>query len=159
MITHATPTEASTLATLRAVKTLGCLKHLLSPLEEAAFAHAYKPFNYSMRGHSLYISAWGCRELMESTSHKLKTLETLEYQDRLCATVSPRHREALFDPRVILSLPPRLRNRLCRLECYSLFAIMRKGRAFFEKEQRFTASAMKALEQAFKIREAKQLFQ
>lgn len=49
-------------------------------------------------------------------------------------------------------------NRLCQLECYSLFGIMRKGRAFFEKEQRFTASAMKAPEQAFEADEAKQLF-
>lgn len=158
MTVHRKPTRTNAPDALRAVETLGILKHLLSPLEEAAFAHDYQPFTYSKQGYTLYISAWGCKELMESTSHKLRTLKTLEYEDRLCADILLKHREALFDPRIILSLPPRLRIRLCRLGCYSLFAIMQKGRRFFAVDQRFTAYAMRTLDQAFERCEAKHLF-
>lgn len=158
MTTPRAQTESETLLTLTTAKALGLLKHLLSPLEEAAFVHGYKPFHYTIRGHRLYISAWGCKELRESTSRKRQLLETLEYQDRICLTVPLRHREALFDPRIVLSLPPRLRNRLCRLGCYNLFFILQKGRAFFEVEEGFTTHAMNSLDKAFEACEAKALF-
>jgi hypothetical protein len=150
--------DSETMAALKAAKAFGLLKHLLSPLEEAAFNHAYKPFSYIICGHRLYVSAWGSKELLESSCRKLQILETLECQDRLCATVPLKHREALFDPRIILSLPPRLRNRLCRLGCYSLFAIMQRGRRFFEVEEGFTAHAINTLDQAFEKHQAKHLF-
>lgn len=159
MTTSRKQPDSETLAALKAAKAFGLLKHLLSPLEEAAFNHAYKPFNYIIRGHRLYVSALACKELQESTGRKLRLLEMLEYQDRLCATVPLKNREALFDPRIILSLPPRLRNRLCRLGCYSLFAIMQRGRRFFEVEEGFTVHAINTLDQAFEKQEVKHLFQ
>jgi integrase len=53
------------------------------------------------------------------------------------------------DPAVVLFLHPQLRNRLCRLELYSLFVIMQKGRNYFLKDQKFSKGAMKTLNALF----------
>lgn len=134
---------------LQALEATGILRHLLSPLENAAYQNQFKPFQYPIHNHDLYISGWGCKELLESCMHKLRLLEQLEYYDRQCADIPLKHREEFFDPRVILSLHPQLRNCLCKLSCYNLFTVMKKGRTFFEKEQKFTKKSLKIIQNLF----------
>ena len=67
-------------------------------------------------------------------------------------------REVMDDPQEVLSLNPRLRNNLLRLDCYTLFGISKKGRRYFTREQKFTKNNMAALDALFAANNCSHLF-
>src|SRR4051812_35540593 len=130
------------LALLRTKRSKQVLKHILSPLEEAAMRRNYQPFTYNLDGARAYISASMCRHLVRATTQKVELLRLAIEKDELAKNIPYKLREVFDDPRIILSLPPRLRNTLCRLECYTLFTLIQKGRSYFVDGQKFSAHAM-----------------
>lgn len=124
------------------------LRHILSPLEQAVLKENYKPFVYNYNGIGLYISRKAAGQLMDYARHKIEFVTTLVERERLSTGIPLKQREAFDNPRLILALPPRLRNRLIRLGCYTLFAVMQKGRGYFE-EQGFSPPVIRRLEGLF----------
>lgn len=135
------------LATLK--KSQEVLKHILSPLEQAALTSNYRPFIYKDYGVSLYISQHSCKLLIESTTQKATLLCKIIEQESLSKGIPIKHREVFHDPRLVMALPPRLRNQLFRLRCYTLFTILQKGRSYFMDEHKFSPLAMQRLDRLF----------
>lgn len=125
------------------------LQHILSPLEQAALQHRYKPFTYTINGASVYISGAQCRHLAKLVTQKQELLSFAIHNESLSKNIPYPLRETFNDPRIILALAPRLRNKLCALECYTLFTIMQKGRSYFANQQQFSAGAMQVLDGLF----------
>lgn len=124
------------------------LTPILSPLELTALNKKWQPFTYKISDLNIYISALHCKHLLISTLHKLQRLNAAITKDKLSQGIPINLRETFDDPKIVLSLNPALRNRLCKLECYTLFTIMQKGKAFFN-EQKFSKSQMEAIEEIF----------
>lgn len=137
------------IASLKTAEAKILLTPVLSPLEQTALNKKWQPFTYKIRGHSIYISAFDCKQLLIATTKKLQLLTAAVTKTRLAEGIPLKHREAFDDPRIVLSLHPLLRNRLCKLECYSLFTIMQRGRSYFEDEQNFSKQNMKTLDAIF----------
>ncbi len=144
------------LATLK--KSQEILKHILSPLEQAALTNNYRPFIYKHYGAPLYISQHSCKLLIEITCQKATLLCKIIEQESFSVGIPIKHREAFNDPRLVMALPPRLRNRLFRLRCYTLFSIMQKGRSYFEDEQKFSPASLQRLDELFAKYKCAQLF-
>ena len=128
---------------------LQTLQHILSPLEQAALLHHNKPFTYIVDGASVYISGALSQHLAKLVTQKQELLTHTIHKENLSKNIPYSLRETFDDPRIILSLAPRLRNNLCRLECYTMFAIMQKGRSYFAGEQKFSPLAMQVLDALF----------
>jgi hypothetical protein len=125
------------------------LRPLLSPLEQAILYGNGNPFLYTIGGQKIYISRWLALEFMKCAQRKMQLLEAAKEKDKQAINIPFKLRETFDDPRIILSLHPTLRNRLCRLECYSLFSIMLHGRKYFEDDQKFSKAAIKAISELF----------
>jgi len=134
------------------------LKHILSPLEQAALQHQYKPFVYNYEGISIYISRRSCKQFMDYATDKITFLTSLIELERLSVEIPIKHREAFYDPRLILALPPRLRNRLVKLGCYNMFFIMQKGKSYFQDEQGFSSITIQRLDALFSKYKCSHLF-
>jgi hypothetical protein len=143
------PLSKERLAPLFEAQAQKVLKPILSPLEEKALQNLYKPFTFRVNGLTIYISDRACKRLLKSTETKVLLLNDLVYKEKICKDIPLKHREAFEDPKIILSLPPRLRNELCRLECYCLLTVMVRGRKYFSEEQKFSSNAMKILDGLF----------
>lgn len=137
---------------------LKTLQHLLSPLEQAALRHHYRPFTYYVNGAGVYISGALCQRLAKLVTQKQELLSHAIQKESLSKNIPYSLRETFDDPRIILSLAPRLRNKLCRLECYTLFAILQKGRGYFANQQQFSAGAMQVLDGLFAHYKCARLF-
>ncbi len=146
------------LAVLITKRSKAILKHILSPLEQTAMRRNYEPFTFNLDGVRVYISSNTCKHLVTITTQKAELLLHAIQTEKLAKGIPHKLREVFSDPRIILSLPPRLRNRLCRVQCYTLFAIMQKGRAFFIEEQKFGKKAMETLDGLFAKYNCSQLF-
>ena len=103
------------LAVLRTKRSKAILKHILSPLEQTAMRHSYQPFTFNLDGVRVYISGNTCKHLVNITTQKAELLLHAIQTEKLAKSIPYKLREVFDDPRVILALPPRLRNRLCRL--------------------------------------------
>ncbi len=126
------PLEKEDLASLKTAQARKLLKHVLSPLEEAAFKKSYQPFTYTIeKGVSIYVTHFTCRQLLSKTKEKLDLMLNCSDKMLYFKNIPVKHRDAFDDPRIILSLPPILRNRLCRFDCYTLISILKQGRQFF----------------------------
>ncbi len=125
------------------------LKSLLSPLEEAVLYGNSNPFVYKLGDTGVYISRYTAAELLHCISRKIELVKAARKKDELAKNIPLKHRETFDDPKIVLSLHPLLRNRLCKLECYSLYAIMLKGRTYFMKEQNFSKKNMQILDGLF----------
>jgi hypothetical protein len=147
-----------TLASIKKGKLREDLKHILNPLEQAALQHHYKPFVYNYEGIQLYISRRSCMQLMDYATDKITFLTNLIEQERLSTGIPVKYREAFNEPRLILALPARLRNHLVRLGCYTLFAIMQKGRSHFVDEHKFSVLSMQRLDVLFATYKSGHLF-
>lgn len=134
------------------------LNPVLSPLEKTALHQKWQPFTYKISDLNIYISGLHCRHLLISTLNKLQHLNAAVTKDRLSQGVPIKYRETFDDPKIVLSLPALLRNKLCKLECYNLFSIMQKGREFFENEQKFSRQNLKILEALFAKYKCSNLF-
>jgi hypothetical protein len=143
------PLSKERLAPLFEAKAQKVLKPVLSPLEERALRNLYKPFTFRVNGLTVYVSDRDCKRLLKTTETKVLLLNDLVYKEKICKGIPLKFREAFEDPRIILSLQPRLRNQLCRLECYCLLTIMVRGRKYFVEEQKFSSNAMKILDGLF----------
>lgn len=124
------------------------LNPILSPLELTALNKKWQPFTYKIANLKIYISALHCKHLLVSTLHKLQRLNAAVTKDKLSKGIPISMRETFDDPKIVLSLNPKLRNRLCKLECYTLFTIMQKGKIFFE-QQKFSKAHVNAIEDLF----------
>lgn len=142
---------------LKQAKTQRILKHLLSPLEQAAMRHKYQPFVYNLNGARIYISARVCRQLLHVASQRAELIHRAVVEQHAAKNVPLKLREVFDDPRIILSLHPSIRNRLCKLECYTLLTIMQRGRAYFI-EQHFGKRAMQTLDHLFEKYKCNRLF-
>lgn len=131
----------------KTAKTL--LTPILSPIELAALNRKWQPFTYNLAGLKIYISGLHCKQLLVSTMNKLQRLNVAVAKDKFSQGIPVKLRETFDDPKVVLSLNPVLRNKLCKLECYSLFTIMQKGKSFFEIEQKFSVQHVKTIEGLF----------
>lgn len=144
------PLEKGDISSLKSAHSRKILQHVLSPLETAAFQHIYKPFNYEIeKGKTIYITHYTCKQLLLNTQHKLDLLLNSTTKSIYFNRVPVKHRKAFDDVKIILSLYPILRNKLCRLGCYTLLCIMKRGRKYFEKEQGFGNGEMKTLDGLF----------
>lgn len=138
------------LSSLRSAQSRKILQHVLSPLEAAAFQNKYNPFNYEIeKGKRIYITHYTCQELMRSTLHKLDLLLNSTTKSIYFNRVPVKHRKAFDDVSIVLYLHPVLRNKLCRLGCYTLLSIMKRGRKYFAEEQAFSKGEMKTLDALF----------
>lgn len=137
------------IASLKTKASKVLLTPILSPLEYKALNKKWQPFTYKIAELSIYISATHCKHLLIATLHKLQRLNAAVTKDKLSQGIPVKLRETFDDPRIVLSLHPSLRNKLCKLECYNLFSIMNKGRDFFETEQKFSKQNMKTLNALF----------
>lgn len=146
---------------LKVLRTKGSkqiLAHILSPLEQTALRHHYQPFTYNFNGQRIYISRRMCRHLVNITTQKAEVLLCAVAEHKATINIPLKLREVFDDPRVVFSLKPRLRNTLCRLECYTLLSIMQKGRSYFADEQAFSRNAMKTLDALFEKYNCTNLF-
>jgi hypothetical protein len=124
------------------------LKHVLSPLEQAVILHNSKPFKFKFSGVFVYVSGFACKQLLLDVTQKLHLVNHLMQKDRLSPGIAFALRETLDDPAEVLSLNPRLRNRLCRIKCYTMFAIMQKGKQYFH-EQNFSDQFVRTIQALF----------
>ncbi len=134
------------------------LAPILSPMENAVLRHVGKPFTFTFEGASVYISGRNCKKLLHTITYKAGLFNAMLAQERDRKDIPYKLREVLDDPAVILSLHPILRNRLSRLECYTMFALVSKGRDYFIKEKNFGKPAMKTLDELFAKHKAGHLF-
>ena len=153
-----TPGSKRALAIIKSSAIRKHLTHILCPLEEAVLKHHYKPFVYDYNGAPLYISRHASMQLMADITHRVTFLSVLIEREALSRQIPVKQREAFYNPGTILSLSPILRNRLCRLQCYTLFEVMKRGRAFFEEEQKFGKGAMQRLDELFANYKCAKLF-
>lgn len=140
---------AKDIASLKTAAAKSLLTPVLSPIEQMALNKKWQPFVYKIKDHEIYISGFDCKQLLISTTKKLQLLTSAVTKTRLAEGIPLKHREAFDDPKIVLSLHPLLRNRLCKLECYSLFTIMHRGRSYFVEEQNFSKQSMKTLDALF----------
>lgn len=153
------PIEKADLASLKTAQSRKILKHVLSPLEEAAFKNAYQPFTYTLeKGISVYVTHYTCKHILNKTREKLDLLLNCTNKMVYFKDIPSKYWETFDDPRIVLSLPPVLRNRLCKLECYTLLTIVRRGRKYF-LEQGFSPATLKTLDKVFAKYKSEKLFQ
>lgn len=131
------------------LKDKSMLKHVLSPIEAAVMNGKSDPFFYKLEGMEIYLSRYTSSELLKTVKRKVELVVAAHRKDQLSINIPLKLRETFDDPKIILSLHPLLRNRLCKLECYSLFSIMQKGRNYFIEEQNFSKQNMKVLDSLF----------
>jgi hypothetical protein len=150
MKTTLMPLAKGDLSSLKSAQSRKILQHVLSPLEAAAFRNIYKPFDYEIeKGKSIYITHYTCKELLRSTAHKLDLLLNSTTRSIYFNRVPAKHRKAFDDVKIILSLYPVLRNKLCRLDCFTLLSIMKQGRKYFSEEQKFGKGEMQTIDRLF----------
>lgn len=133
---------------LRTKRSKQILFHIISPLEQAAMRHNYQPFVYKLDGARIYISARVCHHLAHLASKRAELIHSAVVEQHAAKKVPLKLREVFDDPRIILSLHHSIRNRFCKLECYTLLTIMQRGRAYFI-EQHFGKRAMQTLDHLF----------
>lgn len=134
------------------------VKQILSPLEERVLFGKPDPFIYDFDGRSIYVSRYMAQELLNCIQRKIELIKSAQEKDHDLANVPFKYREAMDDPKIILSLTPLLRNRLCKLEFYSLYKIMKKGRKYFEVELNFSKKYMRLLDELFAAHKCGELF-
>jgi hypothetical protein len=126
------------------------LKHLLSPLELQAFKHRYNPFPYNMEGAPVFITAATCKQLLIVTRNKINFFSDLLQQKSGDQQTSISLPKLLDDPKVILSLPPHLRNILVgRLDCHNLFDVVQIGRKQISQTRGLGKGGLKTLDNLF----------
>jgi hypothetical protein len=135
------------------------LKHLLSPLELAALKRRYKAFQYTMNGASVSITVETCKQLLFFTRNKInffsEVLQRESYNHKMSVSIP----KLLDDPKVVLSLPPHLRNILIgRLNCYNLFDVLQIGRKQLSQTRRLGKGGLKALDNLFEEHNCGHLF-
>lgn len=151
------PIEKEDLASVKAAQSRKILKHVLSPLEEAAFKNGFQPFTYNVeKGVSIYVTHFTCRQLLSKTKEKLDLMLNCTDKMHYFKDIPVKYRDDFDDPRIILSLHPTLRNRLCRLECYTLISILKHGRKYFAENLR--AGEVKHIDALFKKYKCNNLF-
>lgn len=142
-------TKGNALIILEDKKSQQSLKHILSPLESAALRHNYQPFSYKFEGAFIYISGFACKQLLDFSKIKISFLSNridLEIKSR---KIPHKLREVFENPAEILSLPAYTRNRLCDLQCYSMFKVMVFGRQYFLDRKEFGKQSIKTLDDLF----------
>lgn len=125
------------------------LNYILSPLEDAALRQPPDTFIYRINRRKIYISVRARQQIISGIVNKLSLLHYIIKDDHLKAGIPSNLREVFDDPAEILYLHYAIRNRLCRLDCFTLFSILEKGRDYFIKEQNFGKGAMKTLDVVF----------
>ena len=126
------------------------LKHVLSPLELKALKYRYKAFQYDINGTSIPITAEICKQLLIFTRKKINFFSDLMQQESFNQKTSLSIPKLLDDPKVILSLPPHLRNILIgRLDCYNLFDVLQIGRKQLSQTRRLGKEGLKKLDNLF----------
>lgn len=133
------------------------LKHLLSPLEQAVLRHAFQPFRYKIDGVFVYISATACKKLLAGLIHRIQLMNHLVDKDKQSVHIPFNLRETFDNPTIVLSLHPILRNKLCRLECYTLFSISKCRKSFFI-EKGFSLRSIQTIEALFTKYNCSKLF-
>ena len=142
-------TKSNALTILDDRKSQQYLKHILSPLEQAALRHNYKPFSYKFEGASIYISGFACKHLLDISKTKISFLShRIDLEDK-SSKIPLKLREVFENPAEILSLPAYVRNRLCDLQCYSMFKVMVLGRQYFIDGKEFGKQSIKTIDELF----------
>ena len=135
------------------------LKHILSPLELEALKCRYKAFQYNLEGTSFPITAETCKQLLIFTRSKINFFSDLMQQKNFNQKTLLSIPKLLDDPKVILSLPPHLRNILIgRLDCYNLFDVLLVGRKQLSQTRRLGKKGLKTLDNLFKKYNCEHLF-
>lgn len=150
--------EIHDLSELKTASASRCLKYILSPLEQAALQHNYKPFNYKFEGQFIYISGFACKQLLDIAKTQVIFFTNRMERENKSKDIPRKLREVFEDPAEILSLPPYTRNHLCRLECYSMFRIMILGRQYFLDRKEFGKQSIKTIDSLFAKYKCEHLF-
>ncbi len=134
------------------------LKHILSPMEKAALRRGFQPFYYNLNGIKIYVNGHSSRRLLFIVKHKVCLLTFTVEKERKSIDIPLHLREVFDDPAEILGLPAQTRNRLCAIECYSMYTVMQLGRNFFETWAGFGKRSLSALDALFAKHEVTHLF-
>jgi len=153
-----TPAEKDALAAVRSESAQALLRHVLSPIEKAAFRRSFQPFRYNLNGAKIYISGRNSRHLLHLLNSKLRFINSIVDKERQSIEIPLHLREVFDDPAQVLGLPAPARNRLCAIECYTLFTAMQLGRKFFLNWRGFGRRSMAALDALFASHNAAHLF-
>lgn len=133
------------------------LKHVLSPLENAVILHKFQPFRYRFGSIFIYVSNRACNQIIFGILPKIRLINHLIEKDKKSKGIPFKLRETFDNPSIILSLHPILRNKLCRLELYSMFAIMQKGKAYLTAKK-FSEANLQTLDALFAKYKCSHLF-
>lgn len=150
--------EKDALAAVRSESAQVLLRHVLSPIEKAGFRRSFQPFRYNLNGVKIYISGANSRRLLHFLNTKISFINAVVDKERQSIDIPLHLREVFDDPRQILSLPAPARNRLCAIECYTMFTAMQLGRSFFLNWPGFGRRSMAALDALFASHNATHLF-
>lgn len=151
-------TEKDALAAVNSESAQEILYHVLSPLEKAALQRSFKPFRYNLNGVRVYINSYNSRRLLYNIKDKLDQLIFVTEKERKSQNIPLYLREVFDDPAQILGLPAQVRNRLCAIECYSMYAVMQRGRKFFIEWAGFGTRSLATLDALFTKHNCTQLF-
>lgn len=150
--------EKDALAAIHSKPAQALLHHLLSPIEKAAFRRGFRPFRYNLNGVKIYINRFQCRQLLFIIKDKLELVTFIVRKERDSANIPLHLREVFDDPAEILGLPAQTRNRLCAIECYTMYATMQLGRDFFKTWPGFGRKSLAALDMLFAKHDCTHLF-
>lgn len=150
--------EKDALATIHSEPAQKLLRHVLSPLEKAALRRGFQPFRYNLDGVKLCINHYQCRQLLFTIKDKLAFINFIVKKERNSLHIPLRLREVFDDPAEVLGLPAQVRNRLCAIECYSMYSVMQLGRKFFVKWPGFGKRSLTVLDALFSKHNAQHLF-
>lgn len=134
------------------------LKHLVSPIETAAMKHHYQPFIYDLNGVKVVVPDIACKFFIQLYYEKANLLAAIISENRRKVKVPIKLRKTFDDPRVVMSFDPDLRKKVCKLECYTLFSIIEKGRDYFLNLKGFGKDSVKGLDMVFRRYNSSHLF-
>lgn len=152
------PAEKAALAAIHSESAQAILRHVLSPIEKTALRHSFQPFRYNLNGVKIYINGYNSRRLLYSIKDKLDQLNFILTKEQKSVNIPLHLREVFDDPAEILGLPAQVRNRLCAIECYTMYAAMQLGRNFFVNWPGFGKRSVAALDALFSKHNAQHLF-
>ncbi|MGZ4061407.1 MAG: hypothetical protein ACXVP0_00480 [Bacteroidia bacterium] len=150
--------EKDALAAIHSEPAQALLRHVLSPIEKAALRRGFQPFRYNLNGVKVYINGYNSRRLLYRIKDKLDQLNFIVNKERNSANIPLHLREVFDDPSEILGLPTHVRNRLCTIECYSMYAVIKLGRDFFKNWPGFDKRSLAALDALFAKHNSENLF-
>jgi len=150
--------EKEALSALTSAKAQALLKYVLSPVEKTALRRSFRPFQFNLNGTKIYISGRSSRRPLFILKDKLDLLIFIATKERKSGDIPLYLREVFDDPAEILDLPAQTRNRLCAIECYTMYSVIQLGRSFFINWRGFGKKSLAELDALFAKHDSENLF-